>query len=51
MLTPLIWILAVILFPIAKGLNPVLTVLLPVIEPLYTGLLKVIAPWSERQSQ
>lgn len=45
-LTPLIWILAVLLFPLAKALNPALTLLLPVIKPFYTGLLKVLAPLS-----
>jgi len=50
-LTPLFWILAVLLFPIAKRLNPALKVLLPVIEPFYNRLLRVLEPWSQRQSR
>jgi len=50
-LSPLIWFLAIVLFPVAKILNPVMKLLLPVIEPIYTGVLKLSAPLTERLSR
>ncbi|MGC9325774.1 MAG: NAD(P)/FAD-dependent oxidoreductase [Desulfomonilia bacterium] len=48
---PLVWILAVLSFPLAKALNPAMKILLPVIEPLYSGILRLCAPLSERASR
>jgi hypothetical protein len=44
--TPLIWILAILLYPLTKALNPAMKILLPLIEPLYTGILRLFAPLS-----
>ena len=51
MVIPLIWILAILLYPLAGMLNPAMKILLPVIEPIYTGLLSMSAPLAERLSQ
>jgi hypothetical protein len=43
---PLFWIQAILLYPLTKALNPAMKILLPVIEPLYTGILRLFAPLS-----
>jgi hypothetical protein len=37
--------------PLSKTLNPAMKLLLPVIEPLYEGILRLVAPLSERLSR
>ena len=49
---PLVWILAIVFFPLSITLNPAMKILLPVIEPIYRGLLRMLAPlsgWSSRR--
>jgi flavin-dependent dehydrogenase len=50
-LIPLIWLLAILSLPLSKTLNPAMKLLLPVIEPLYAGILRLVAPLSERLSR
>jgi hypothetical protein len=49
---PLIWILAILLFPLAGMLNLAMKIILPVIEPIYAGFLRISAPlagWLSRR--
>ena len=49
---PLIWILAILLFPLAGTLNLTMKIILPVIEPIYAGFLRISAPlagWLSRR--
>jgi hypothetical protein len=49
---PLIWILAILLFPLAGTLNLAMKIILPVIEPIYSGFLRISAPlagWLSRR--
>jgi flavin-dependent dehydrogenase len=49
---PLVWTLALALYPLAILMNPAMKVLLPVLEPVYAGLLRMLAPlsgWSSRR--
>ena len=50
-LIPLFWLLAILSLPLSKTLNPAMKLLLPVIEPLYAGILRLVAPLSERLSR
>ncbi|MDD5711937.1 MAG: hypothetical protein PHY31_04165, partial [Smithellaceae bacterium] len=50
-LTPVMWLLALALLPVAGTLNSAFKSVLPAIEPAYTRLLKRISPWSARRSQ
>ena len=49
---PIIWILAILLFPLAGTLNLAMKIILPVIEPIYSGFLRISAPlagWLSRR--
>lgn len=49
---PLVWILAIVFFPLSITLNPAIKILLPVIEPIYGGMLRMLAQlsgWSSRR--
>lgn len=50
-LTTLIWIMAVLLLPLAKTFNQVFKRVLPVIEPSYNRILKTFALMSARSSR
>jgi electron transfer flavoprotein-quinone oxidoreductase len=43
---PLVWMLAILSFPLTITLNPAMKILLPVIGPIYTGILRIFAPLS-----
>jgi electron transfer flavoprotein-quinone oxidoreductase len=47
----LVWILAILIYPLTGMLNPSMKILLPVIEPIYTGLIRMSAPWAGRLSR
>jgi hypothetical protein len=51
LLIPGIWLLALLLYPLTGGLNALMKAVLPVLEPVYTGLLRLCASWAERRSR
>ena len=48
---PLIWTAALMSLPFAGAFNPAMKLLLPVIEPVYAGILRLCAPLSALLSQ
>ncbi|MCJ7772450.1 MAG: hypothetical protein MUP22_04880, partial [Desulfobacterales bacterium] len=47
-LRPLIWLTAVLLMPLANVANPFMRAILPVMEPIYLGLVKLLSPIGEK---
>ncbi len=51
LLIPVIWLFALLLYPLTGGLNALMKAMLPALEPAYTGLLRLCASWAERRSR
>jgi hypothetical protein len=51
-LAPLLWVLAMLSYPLAGTLNPAMKILLPFIEPVYAAILRItarLAGWLSRR--